>query len=129
MRISSCAGGRPEPDRLRRADMSLVTTLDSVLDPEPYVAAALADGMHVPAGWWDERALRARIGRAAPLTGPARTAAFVRLDDEIVGDLALFAPYAHHVAPELLSSRAGCVTVQSTYNFVDLGALCLRTPG
>jgi serine/threonine-protein kinase len=129
VRIRPCAGGRPEPDRLRRADMSLVTTLDSVFDPEPYVATALADGLRVPAGWWDERALRARIGRAAVLTGPARTAAFARLDDEIVGDLALLAPYADHVAPELLSSRAGCVTVQSTYNVVDLGALCPRAPG
>jgi hypothetical protein len=129
VRIISCAGGRPEPDRLRGADMSLVTTLDSVFDPQPYVATALADGQRVPAGWWDDRALRARIDRAAVLTGPARTAAFARLGDEIVGDLALFAPYAHHVAPELLSSRTGCVTVQSTYNVVDLGALCPRTPG
>jgi hypothetical protein len=77
--------------------------LDPLLDPEPFVALALAEDLRVPPGWWDPGPLREEVARTAVLTGAARIAALARIDREVVGERALLAPYSDHVGPEFVA--------------------------
>ena len=70
--------------------------------------------------------LRRRIERADALRGRPRIAEYARLDEALVRRAVPFAAYGAFTIPEYFSPRVGCKLFQSTYHFVDLGALCVR---
>ena len=74
-------------------------------------------------GTWSGRSFQTQLERARPLRGPARLAAYRRLDDDLMR-MAPFAVYGSWVWGEYLSPRVGCSVFQGEYGVVDLGALC-----
>ena len=115
----------PETHRLARADMELISHLDPLADPAPFVELALGDRYTVP-GYRRDTRLRAQIERARATRGDARTAAYSRLEVRLVRDAIPVTVYASFVDPEFFSARVGCRVSQGALNVVDLGALCVH---
>ena len=122
-----CLNG-PERKKLARADMQLITVVDLEPDPSVWIEATLGSPYSVP-GYRRDAVLRRRIERAGTLRGRARIREYARLDDILVRDAVPFAAYGAFTIPEYFSPRVGCKLFQSTYHFVDLGALCVRNGG
>jgi hypothetical protein len=76
-------------------------------------------------GGFIDRPFRRHLREADALVGPARLAAYARLEDGLLRGAAPVAAFASFVAPEYFSARSGCRLVQGAYNFTDLGALCI----
>ena len=119
-----CLNG-PQPKKLAAADMQLGTVLDPEPDPSVWIKAALGLPYLAP-GYWNDPVLRRRIERAGTLRGRARIAEYAQLDEALVRRAVPFAAYGGFTIPEYFSPRVGCKLFQSTYHFVDLGALCVR---
>ena len=118
-----CLNG-PEPRRVAAADMQLVSRFDPSHDPVPFVELPLGD-RYTATGYWRSAALQRQMASARALRGPARTAAYRRLETALVRDAAPVAVYATAVEPEFFSERVGCRISQGALQIVDLGALCL----
>jgi ABC-type transport system substrate-binding protein/streptogramin lyase len=114
----------------RSADLVLFSALGSEdRDPAPFLDQALARdnsvGSALGTGLWTTPGFRKRLARAAVLTGPARTRAYVRLVNELTR-AAPFAVFGSFVWTEYFSRNVRCKLFQSEYGVVDLGALCKR---
>jgi ABC-type transport system substrate-binding protein/class 3 adenylate cyclase/tRNA A-37 threonylcarbamoyl transferase component Bud32/streptogramin lyase len=70
-------------------------------------------------------AYRKALRRAALLHGPARAAAYSRLQLKLEREVAPFAAFATPVMPEFFSARLGCRVEQPIVGAVDIGALCV----
>jgi serine/threonine protein kinase len=117
------------PGRSERADLLFVTLGSNELDPGVFVDQALGSSVYGSAlgpGPWDSRAFRDEVARARELRGQPRTAAFRRIDDELMR-MAPVAVYGSYVWAEYLSPKVGCKVFQAEYGFVDLGALCKKS--
>ena len=118
------------PGRYERADLLFAFPLGTnERDPGAFLEQALSSsvyGSSLGPGAWNSRAFRAQLERARALRGPARTAAFRRLDDDLMR-MAPLAVYGSWVWAEYLSPKVGCKVFQAEYGFVDLGALCKKT--
>ena len=95
------------------------------LDPDNFLNMLMYSGTDLPA-FADPR-YRAPLAAAARLTGPARYAAYARLDEELTRNAAPWVAYGNSSAHELFASRIGCQRF-GAYD-VNLGALCLRSKG
>ena len=102
------------------------TSGSDVLDPAPFVELPLGNPYTAP-GYWQNARLRAQIERARATRGPARVAAYARLEKTLVRDEVPVTVYASFVSPEFFSARVGCKLSQGALNVADLGALCLRS--
>ncbi|MEA2466958.1 MAG: hypothetical protein QOJ57_1084, partial [Thermoleophilaceae bacterium] len=126
-----CLSG-PDP-KAGRADMLLVTRATGVLDPAPFLRALAGDNFIFGSGLrpvtWSDRGFRSRLRQADELGGPARFAAFQRIEDGLLRGEAPYAAYASFTAPEYFSERSGCRVLQGAYNFASLGALCVPGSG
>jgi ABC-type transport system substrate-binding protein/streptogramin lyase len=117
--------------RSKRADLLLAGLGSPLLsDPEPFFDQALARGRYgstLGPGPWNTHAFRARVDRARALAGPARIAAYSRLDTELMraAPIVVFGTFVYQ---EFVSPKVGCRLFQGAYGFLDLGALCLRGP-
>jgi YVTN family beta-propeller protein len=105
-----------------RFDMAFASWGADYLDPDNFLNA-LTDGTVNPA--LADPAYRARLRRAARLTGPERYLTYGRLDLDLARNAAPFVAWGTASAHELFSARTGCQVYQPIYGF-DLAALCLR---
>jgi ABC-type transport system substrate-binding protein/tRNA A-37 threonylcarbamoyl transferase component Bud32 len=112
---STQCGSDPEA---ARADMTIGWFRSFEHDPEPFLQQA---------GSSRSQSFQRRLAHASELRGPGRLDAYARLDSELVHQAPL-AVYASWVQPDYFSPRVGCKVFQSTYHFVDLGALCVQKP-
>jgi ABC-type transport system substrate-binding protein len=121
-----CLSG-PDP-KARTADLLLMTRATQVLDPEPFVAAAVGDtapfGQGTGPVTWIDPAYRARVARARRLSGGARLAELARIEEDMLTRAAPYAAFGSFVAGEYLSPRSSCRVVQGAYGVIDLAALC-----
>src|SRR5262249_49911996 len=74
-----------------------------------------------------DTAVERRLDTAERLFGAARTRAYSRLEHDIATRAAPWAPLATLEWDSLFSERVGCQVLHPIY-FVDLDALCLRSP-
>jgi ABC-type oligopeptide transport system substrate-binding subunit len=98
------------------------------LDPAPFFDMAIGGAYNFPMsgpGPWTSPAFRAQLERARALRGPARIAAYARLQDKLLRAAPL-GVYGSFVGPEYFSPRIGCKVFQAAYRVVDLGLLCVR---
>ena len=121
-----CLSG-PDP-KARTADLLLLTRATQVLDPEPFLDAAVGDtGVFGQGGrpvTWIDPAYRARVVRARRLSGGARLAELARIEEDMLTGPAPYAAFGSFVAGEYLSRRSSCRVVQGAYGVIDLAALC-----
>ncbi len=116
----------------RKADMIIGTALQCSVcerDPAPFFEAVLEHGLWgtpLPPGPWSAPAFQKQLARAAPLRGPARVAAFTRLDDELARE-APFAVYGSYQYDEYFGARVGCKRFPPFQQGVDLGSLCVKS--
>jgi peptide/nickel transport system substrate-binding protein len=75
---------------------------------------------------FDDPAYNRRLDAAAALAGPARTAAYARLDADLTGHAAPLIPFAGVVLQDLFAARMGCEIFQPFYG-IDLAALCVKS--
>ena len=125
-----CLSG-PDP-KARTADLFLVTRSTQLLDPEPFLQAAIGNhrtfgAARLPTTWTD-RVYRNRLAAAALLTGDARLAALRQIEDDMLRKAAPYAAFGSFTSGEYLSARSSCRVIQGAYGVVDLAALCVR-PG
>jgi DNA-binding SARP family transcriptional activator/ABC-type oligopeptide transport system substrate-binding subunit/DNA-binding beta-propeller fold protein YncE len=76
---------------------------------------------------FDDPAYNRRLDAAAALTGPARTAAYARLDADLTGRAAPLIPFGVVALQDLFAARMGCEIFQPFYG-IDLAALCVKSP-
>jgi len=120
------------PDPLAKtADLFLLTRSTQLLDPEPFLEAAVGDqhsfgAAPLPATWTD-RVYRRRLAAATLLPDDARLAALRRVEDDMLRKAAPYAAYGSFTSGEYLSARSSCRVIQGAYGVVDLAALCVRS--
>ncbi len=115
----------PKPEHMAAADLQLISLIEPVLDPAPFVEAPLGSRYMAP-GYWQNARLRKQIESARALRGAARIAAYAKLEKALVRDAVPVTVFGNYVTPEFFSARIGCRVSQGALNFADLGALCLR---
>jgi serine/threonine-protein kinase len=115
------------PGRYEHADMFFVfPAYSGERDPAPFLDQALNSsvfGAPLGPGPWNQASFRKQLERARPLRGPARLAAYRRIDGELMR-AAPFAVFGSFVWSQYFSPKVGCKLFQAEYGFVDLGALC-----
>lgn len=74
----------------------------------------------------DDAVLNGRMEAAARLSGARRSAAFGRLDAEIMRTAAPWAPLYVGNVRELVSARVGCYLYQPAWSGLDLANVCLK---
>jgi peptide/nickel transport system substrate-binding protein len=125
-----CLSG-PDP-KAKTADLFLLTWSTQLLDPEPFLQAAIGNSRTFGAGGltatWTDRVYRDRLAEAALLTGNARLAALRQIEDDMLRKEAPYAAFASFTSGEYFSARSSCRVIQGAYGVVDLAALCVR-PG
>jgi hypothetical protein len=125
-----CLSG-PDP-KAKTADLLLVTRSTQLLDPEPFLQAAIGNhrafGAAGSPATWSDRDYRNRLAAAALLSGDARLAALRQIEDDMLRKAAPYAAFASFSSGEYLSARSSCRVIQGAYGVVDLAALCVR-PG
>jgi len=114
------------------ADLTLVSASTLALDAAGFLALAGGDdekfgGESLPRGWWRDEAFLHRVARADALPAAERQAAFTALQEEALGDARLVT-FASFVRPEYVAPRIACRIWQGAYQFLDLGAACVRRP-
>jgi ABC-type oligopeptide transport system substrate-binding subunit len=123
-----CLSG-PDP-KADTADMLLVTRSTQVLDPEPFLDAAVGHarlfGKQQLRPTYTDRAYRVRLAQATLLNGDARAAALRQIEDDMLRRAAPYAAFGSFVSGEYLSARSSCRVIQGAYGVVDLAALCTR---
>jgi peptide/nickel transport system substrate-binding protein len=75
--------------------------------------------------YFDDPRYNKALEQAAELSGDARYSAYGKLDKDIMGNAAPWAPYDNRNDNQFFSARIGCQLYQPVYT-TDLGALCLR---
>jgi ABC-type transport system substrate-binding protein len=109
------------------ADLMLISPATPVLDPAPFVEAAIGPGILggglLPPGWFHDARLEADITAARALQGAARTAAYAALQDRLLA-AAPMAGLGSWTAPEYIAPRLGCRVFQGAYGALDLAAAC-----
>jgi ABC-type transport system substrate-binding protein len=126
----ACLRG-PDPAR-NVADMALLSPGSLVPDPQSFLALVagtddkFGGGVLAP-GWWGDPAFARRLESADALPGDQRAAAFARLEEQALADHVPLATFATFVRPEYVTPRVGCRIVQGAYQFLDLGAVCVRS--
>jgi ABC-type transport system substrate-binding protein len=124
-----CLSG-PDP-KAKTADLLLVTRSTQLLDPEPFLQAAIGNqrsfGAAGPPATWTSHVYRDRLAAAALQTGDARLAAMRQIEDDMLRTDAPYAAYGSFTAGEYLSARSSCRVIQGAYGVVDLAALCARS--
>jgi ABC-type transport system substrate-binding protein len=111
-------------------DMLLLTWFFDWPDPSDVLNVLLSpDGFRPD---WAPRPLaipesyRHALQRASLLRGPARAAAYARLQTRLERNVAPFAAFATPVLPEFFSARIGCVVEQPIVGAADIGTLCIE---
>jgi ABC-type transport system substrate-binding protein/class 3 adenylate cyclase/tRNA A-37 threonylcarbamoyl transferase component Bud32/streptogramin lyase len=94
--------------------------LNVFLDPKGFRPDWAPRPLSIPESY--RRALR----RAALLRGPARAAAYARLQVKLAREVAPYAAYSTPVMPEFFSARVGCGVEQPVIGAVDIGTLCIK---
>jgi YVTN family beta-propeller protein len=74
---------------------------------------------------FDDPGYNRRLDAAARLTGPARSAAYAKLDADLAGRAAPMIAFGLPLSEDFFSARIGCQVYQPTYA-MDLAALCVR---
>jgi ABC-type transport system substrate-binding protein len=124
-----CLSG-PDP-KAKTADLLLVTRSTQLLDPEPFLQAAIGNHRTFGAArsptTWTDGVYRNRLASAALLTGNARLAALRQIEDDMLRKAAPYAAYGSFSSGEYLSARSSCRVIQGAYGVVDLAALCVRS--
>jgi ABC-type transport system substrate-binding protein len=124
-----CLSG-PDP-KAKTADLLLITRATQLLDPEPFLQAAIGNDRSFGAAGlpttWTDRAYRDRLAAAALLTGEARLAAMRQIEDDMLRKDAPYAAFASFTSGEYFSARSSCRVIQGAYGVVDLAALCVRS--
>ena len=113
------------------ADIALVSPSTLALDAAGFLALAGGDdekfgGEVLPRGWGRDDAFLRRLARADALPGAERDAAFAALQEEALEKDAPLAAFSSFVRPEYVAPRIGCRVLQGAYQFLDLGAACVR---
>jgi ABC-type transport system substrate-binding protein len=124
-----CLSG-PDP-KVKTADLLLVTRATQLLDPEPFLQAAIGNQRSLGSGLpttWTDRVYGDRLAEAVLLTGEARLAAMRQIEDDMLRKAAPYAAFASFSSGEYFSARSSCRVIQGAYGVVDLAALCVR-PG
>jgi peptide/nickel transport system substrate-binding protein len=100
--------------------------------PDPHgVLNKLLRGSHLPAAqttnasFFDDPVYNRRLDAAARLSGPARYAAYARLDADLAGKAAPMIAFGDQLTQDFFSARTGCQVFQPTYG-IDLAALCIK---
>lgn len=100
-------------------------------DPANVLNPLLLGNQSPPRGvnfsYFDNPVYNRRLEAAAELTGPAREAAYARLDADLTGKEAPMIAFDSLFARDLFSARMGCQIYQPQYG-MDLAALCVRRP-
>ncbi len=125
-----CTLGR-DP-KIDDADLMLLSPVTPIVDPAPFVEAALGRERGIgegslPSGWFRDASLQREIDAARPLLGPDRIAAYAALQERLL-DAVPFASLGSWTAPEYVSPRLGCRVFQGAYNSLDLAAACPQPP-
>ncbi len=112
-------------------DMVLIGWGADYADPQDFINITLSAKNITPSNninlaQFDDPKFQARMAAAAKLAGAGRTAAYAKLDADIMRVAAPWAPVANRVARELVSSRVGCYVAQSVFPQLDLAAVCLK---
>jgi hypothetical protein len=123
-----CLSG-PDP-KVKTADLLLVTRATQLLDPEPFLQAAIGNQSSLGSGGlpttWTDRGYDNRLAEAVLLSGEARLAAMRQIDDDMLRKEAPYAAFASFSSGEYFSARSSCRVIQGAYGVVDLAALCVR---
>ena len=124
-----CLSG-PDP-KAKTADLVLVTRSTQLLDPEPFLQAAIGNHRTFGAArsptTWTDRVYRNRLAAAALLTGNARLAALRKIEGDMSRKAAPYAAFGSFSSGEYLSARSSCRVIQGAYGVIDLAALCVRS--
>ena len=111
-------------------DIGLTGWLVDFADPFDLVNVLLR-GRKVPAldvtdgSSFDDPGYNRRLDAAARLAGPARDAAYARLDADLTGKAAPLMAVGNPVDRDFFSARTRCQVYQPAYG-IDLAALCTR---
>ena len=99
--------------------------------PDPHnVLNALLRGNRLPAvqnhnsAFFDDPSYNRRLDAAARLRGPARYAAYARLDADLAGRESPIVAIGIPVQSDYFSARVGCQVFQPAAGGMDLAALC-----
>lgn len=103
-------------------DLAELSWISDYPDPRATLNALLSDGTVIPT--LRDSHYRAKLVRAAQLTGPRRYLAYARLDADLARNAAPLVAYGNASDHEFFSARMAC----QTYNLygLDLAALCTR---
>jgi serine/threonine-protein kinase len=128
----ACLRG-PDPAR-DVADMALTSPGSIVPDAEGFLALVAGSddkfgGNLIPREWWNDTEFARKLASADALPADQRNAAFARLQEEALADDVPLATFASFVRPEYVTPRVGCRIAQGAYQFLDLGAACVRAGG
>jgi ABC-type transport system substrate-binding protein len=93
--------------------------LNVFLDPKGFRPDWAPRLLVIPASY------RRALERVALLRGPARAAAYARLQVKLERNVAPFAAYSTPVLPEFFSARVGCGVEQPVIGAVDIATLCV----
>ncbi len=115
------------------ADIALISPGSLAMDAEAFLALAGGDnhkfgGEVPPPSWGRDDAYLRRLARADALAGAERDDAFAALQDEALEKNVTLAAFSSFVRPEYIAPRVACRVTQGAYQFLDLGAACVR-PG
>ena len=126
-----CTLGR-DP-KIDEADLMLLSPATPIVDPAPFVEAALGREDRHRAGSAAAGLVRGRVARTGHRRrgspdGKARTDAYAALQTLLLDDAVPFAALGSWTAPEHISPRLGCRLFQGAYNSLDLAATCPKPP-
>jgi peptide/nickel transport system substrate-binding protein len=112
-------------------DLALSGFVADYLDPYDFINVQLA-GRNIAAtgnqnlAHFDDPTFNRRMAAAARLSGPARYAAYARLDTDLMRRAVPLVPYASEYRLELVSDRVGCVVIAPAVGALDYAAACLK---
>ena len=125
-RRSSRAKGSPAPTGTSRSSAGAPTSpIPRTSSTSCYEAAI--DPRHPTYNFshFNDPAYNRRLDAAARLSGPARYAAYARLDADLASKAAPMIAFGVPLDRDLFSARIGCQIYQPIYG-IDLAALCIR---
>jgi peptide/nickel transport system substrate-binding protein len=112
-------------------DMALSGWAADYLDPYDFINVQLS-GHNIPASnnqnlsHFDDPTFNRRMEAAAVLSGSRRTAAYARLDTDLMRRAAPIIPWANEYRLEFVSKRTGCIVLAAAAGGLDFAAACLK---
>jgi peptide/nickel transport system substrate-binding protein len=112
-------------------DMALSGWAADYLDPYDFINVQLS-GRNIPASnnqnlsHFDDPTFNRRMEAAAVLSGSRRTAAYARLDTDLMRRAAPIIPWANEYRLEFVSKRTGCIVLAPAAGGLDFAAACLK---